>query len=57
MYEIKFFKFFITLYLGSIGIDCVISEACYKPLYGHFPVISLYNSMVKNKCHNMTELY
>ena len=43
---------FITLCLGSIGIDSVIGELCYKgiilqrnyrkmTIYGHFPIIVL----------------
>ena len=54
----------ITLYLGSIGMDCVISDLCYKGkfyrgiIHGHFSIIPLQNAMVKQfGSHNMGMLY
>ena len=43
---------FITLYFGSLGMDCFISESCYRgtlydgiigkwPFHGYFPIIPL----------------
>ena len=60
---------FITLYLGSIGVDRVISEPCYKGtiLQMNYRKMTIswsfsYNSFVKFHgkkigSHNMTELY
>ena len=53
---------FIRLYLGPIGMDCVIRVSCYKEIilhfHGHFPIIPLISSMViRFGTHNMTTLY
>ena len=40
---------------GSIGMDLVLSESC---LNGHFPIIPLYNSVLKKfRSDSMTVLY
>ena len=60
---------FILLYLGSIGMDCVISELCYKgtilqsndremTISWSFSYNSFENSLVKKiRSYNMTALY